>query len=122
MSAEVLLFLLTGWQPLANCQPPDFPYPQLPSEAICELCFHQCEADRQTIALQLELVGGWQRHQLLEMKCEADRLVATWYAAWWVTWARATAEQQQEWATILMGYTGSEAFWNGQVPLPLSVR
>jgi hypothetical protein len=122
MSAEVILYLLAGWQPLPCCTPPNFPYPQLPSEVICELCYHQCEVDRQWVCLQLEFVGGWQRRQLLEVKCETDRLAATWYAAWWVTWSRATPEQQQEWVEILVGYTGPDAFWRGDVPLPLSVR
>ncbi len=122
MSAATLLYLLTGWQPLPCCPPPDFPYPQLPAEAICELCYHQCEADRQLLCLQLQFLGGWQRHQLLELKCEADRVTATWYAAWWVTWSRATSDQRDEWVGILQAHTGPHAFWRGEIPLPLSLR
>ncbi len=122
MSAEVLLFLLTGWQPLPCCPAPACPYPQLPSEVICELCYHQCETDRAQLACQLQLAGGWRRSQLLELKCEADRLTATWYAAWWVSWSRANVEQREEWAIILMGHIGPDAFWRGELPLPLGAR
>src|SRR5262249_18609330 len=119
MSAEVLLYLVTGWQPLPCCPPPGFPYAQLPPEKICELCYQQCEPDRQRIAQQLEYVGGWQRHRLLELRCQVDRLAATWYAAWWVTWCRTTPEQREEWAGVLMGHIGPDAFWRGELPLPV---
>lgn len=122
MSAEVLLFLLTGWQPLPCCAPPVSPYPQLPPEAICELCYHQCEADRALLACHLQIAGGWRRAQLLELKCEADRLTATWYAAWWVRWSRANADQREEWVGILMSQVGADAFWRGELPLPLGAR
>ncbi len=113
MSAEVLLYLLTGWQPLPHCHPPNFPYSQLPTEQICERCFHQCESDQQALAERLDLVGGWQRQQLAEARCQNEGLRSIWYAAWWVTWPRATAEQREEWASVLQGHLGADAFWRG---------
>jgi hypothetical protein len=94
----------------------------MPTETICELCYHQCELDRQCLAQQLQCVGGWQRQRLLELKCQADRLTATWYAAWWVSWNRATADQREEWVDVLIGQIGVDAFWRGEVPLPLGAR
>lgn len=119
MSPEILLYVLVGWQPLPYCHTPGFPYPQLPTEAVCTCCYQQCNIDQQEIAAQLQIVGGWQRSKLLEHKGKIDRLTAAWYAAWWVTWSRATPEQREEWVDILIGHIGMDAFWRGEIPLPL---
>lgn len=98
------------------------PYGQLPPEKVCELCYRLCEADCRTLACRMEVVSGWQRSQLAELKGEAERLRAIWYAAWWVTWKDARPAQRDEWADTLIRYIGQDAFWRGDLPLPLSAR
>lgn len=142
MSSEVLLYLLCGWQPLPCCHPPGFPYPQLPTSPICEQCYKQCETDLARIDYALQYAGGWQRGRLLDLRCEAERRRVTWYAAWWVTWPRvgttapsetivaavpggglvtqrSDLSERDRWTGILIGLVGPDAFWRGEIPLPL---
>jgi hypothetical protein len=70
----------------------------------------------------MDLVSGWRRRELSELRSEAERLRAIWYAAWWVAWKEARESQQHEWAEILIGYIGQDAFWRAEIPLPLSLR
>ncbi len=119
-AALILCLLPLPRLPTPNLAP--FDYPQLPCAIVCELCYHQCEADRQEIAARLELVDGWQRHRLLELRGQVDRTAAVWMAAWWVSWPQATPEQREEWAVTLAGLIGADAFWRGEMPLPLSLR
>lgn len=121
------------------------PYPQLPSEAACEQCFRACERDRWQLDQQIEASAGWRRAQLVDARHEAERLHATWYAAWWVTWSRTSDEsrtlwftvppggqmnwvevpdvsERDEWAGALVDLIGPDAFWRGDLPLPLSAR
>ena len=138
MHAATLLLLLTGWQPEQH--PPGFAYMQLPTETVCKLCYHQCERDREAVCAQLPMATGWRRDELLELKREADRLAAIWYAAWWVTDPKAGYEtrvhcmpsgppviveaysQREEWTWRLREMIGERAFWRGELPLPLSAR
>ena len=98
------------------------PFTHLPSEEICALCYKQCENDCRDILTRMDLVGGWQRHQLIELRTEAERLRTIWYAAWWITWKEAQAGQRQEWADNLIRMIGQDCFWRGELPLPLSIR
>jgi hypothetical protein len=97
-------------------------YQHLPAEALCAAMYKLCEDDCRHVVAQMELVSGWQRRQLVELRCEAERLRAIWYAAWWISWKDAQQAQQHEWADILVNHIGLEAFWRAEVPLPLSLR
>lgn len=121
MDALTLLVLLTGWTPDMP-HPPEFPFPQLPSEHVCEILFHQCDYDQQALTAAMEISGGWHHQRLVGLRCQNERLRAIWYAAWWITWSRSNRDNRAEWALVLERYIGTEAFWSGNLPLPLSLR
>lgn len=112
MSSATLLALLLVPQP----------YHQLPSEECCEAMFKVCEQDRVQLWHVLQVTPGWQATMLREYQDEAQRVQSIWYSAWWVTWLPATFEQREEWALRLSEQVGAEAFWRGELPLPLSMR
>ena len=97
-------------------------FPHLPSEQFCEMCHTAAQNDRCDIARQYDILEGWGRKQMGEQKVEAERMCAVWYAAWWIRWERATVDDQGQWAGVLVDLIGAEAFWRGEVPLPLSMR
>lgn len=97
-------------------------YQHLPPEQVCANFYKQCEDDCREILAQIDLVSGWQRRQLMELRSEAEKLRAVWYAAWWIAWKDSQEVQQHEWADILIGHIGSDAFWRSEIPLPLSLR
>ena len=97
-------------------------FPHLPSEQFCEMCHTAAQNDRCDIARQYDILEGWGRKQMGEQKVEAERMCAVWYAAWWVRWGQADVQAQRQWADTLADLIGAEAFWRGEVPLPLSMR
>lgn len=97
-------------------------YPQLPPEAFCERMYNQAANDTWILHKQADLLAGWSRERVSPYLQEADTLVPIWWAAWWITWPKATDEQKDEWAGILAGWIGQEQFWRGEIPLPLSYR
>jgi hypothetical protein len=103
----------------------------LPPHATCVLLATLANEDIIAIDARLALTGGWQRRELQDLRCEAVRVLYVWRA---VAQATDTGTRTnyyylcQEWLTrqqcaqVLRKVLGDEAFWRGDVPLPLSLR